>query len=110
MLGRKMRMLKHQDMEALDWQVRLWLGKRRIPLQDYRNLPPHCKVSLDDGVCGGTRPPSDRQLRELAQELHLSNLRLNGYSTSPVEFWTTEELRKFFSLTPDETHEHLSKF
>ena len=110
MLGRKMRMLRHQDMEALDWQVSLWLEKRGIQHQDYSNLPPHCNVSLHDAVCGGTRPPSDRQLRELAQELHLSELRLNGHSSGPVDFMPDGELREFFSLTAGERRRYLSGF
>ena len=103
-------MLKHQDMEALDWQVSLWLEKRGIPLQDYRNLPPHYKVLLDDVVCARTLPPSDRQLRELARELHLSELRLNGQSSGPVDLIPHGELREFFSLPAGERRRYLSRF
>jgi hypothetical protein len=114
MLGRKMRITKHQDTEVLDWRVRLWLDYRRIPLQDYRNLPPHCKDWLHDAVCGGARAPSDRQLRDLAQELHLSELRTdvrpNGHSSRPVELIPHHDLREFFSLPADETRRHLSRY
>jgi len=114
MLGRKMRITKHQDMEGLDWQVRLWLRKRRIPPQDYRSLPSHYKVLLHDVVCVPTLAPSDRQLRELAQELHLSQLRLdvrpNGHASGPVDLMPHDDLREFFSLPADERRRYLSRF
>jgi len=114
MLGRKMRMLKHQDMEALDWQVRLWLDYRKIPPQDYRNLPSHYKVLLHDVVCVRTLPPSDRQLKELAGELHLSqlrlNVRLNAHSSGPVDLMPHDDLREFFLLPAGERRRYLSRF
>jgi len=103
-------MLKQQEVKALNGPVRLWLEKRGIPLQDYCNLPSHCKDSLRAAVCGETPPPSDRQLRDLAQKLHLSELREKGYPTGAAHLMQHDQLKECFSLTADEWREYLSKY
>jgi len=97
-----MKMLKHEDLEALERWIRPWLDKRRIPLQDYRNLSSSDKDLLHKLVCQPTRPPSDWQLKDLYQKLVLGERRTRGKGgIAPVP--THEELEEFFMpLTPSE--------
>jgi hypothetical protein len=110
--GRKMmKMSKHEDMEALEGQIRPWLGNRKFPLEKYRNPPSYNKVLLHNLVCVRTQPPSDRQLIDLYRELHSSEARLEGGHTSAAGFPSNEDLKKFFSPpTPAERLPYLYKY
>lgn len=98
---------EHEDMEALERQVRPWLERRKIPLQKYRNLLSSYKVWLRDQLYGRTRL-SDAQLRSLYRQLCSPAGR---GSPDPIDLITSEQLQKFFSsLTPSEKLHYLEKF
>ena len=98
-----MGMSKRDDMEALERQVRPWLEKRGIPIENYRNLPLTYKVWLHDQVCTQTYPLSDRQSRDLYRKLcSLRGIAERDF-VDPVDSKTDEQLRTFFSpLTPNQ--------
>ena len=111
MLGRKMRMLKHEDMEAVDWQVSVWLEKRGIPHQSYRNLPTSDKVVLRNLVCMPSQPTTYNQRRDLYRRLCLPGGVAGRESSDSVEPMPDEERRRFFSpLTPGERLPNLYKY
>jgi len=106
-----MKMSKHEDMEALERQIRPWLEKRRIPRQRYENLQPFDKDMLQKMVCMPTRPTTYNQRRDLYQKLCLPESIAGRESIDPVDFMPDEELRKFFSpLTPSERLSDLYKY
>jgi len=106
-----MKMWKHEEMEACERQVRLWLEKRRIPQQRHENLQPSLKDVLRNLVCVPTRPTTYNQRRDLYQKLRLPESIAGRDSIDPVDFMPDEELRKFFSpLTPGESLPDLYKY
>ena len=95
------------DEGALERQVRPWLEKRGIPIENYRNLPPSYKVWLHDQVCTQTYTLSDRQSGDLYRKLVRPESR-KGDSNNPGD---DEERRKFFlPLTPSETLSDWEKY
>ena len=100
-------MLEHKDVEALEREVRPWLEKMRIPLQNYKKLRFSYKVWLCDQLYGRTRL-SDTQLRDVYRKLCSSAGR---DSPNPIDFITSEQLQEFFSpLSPTERLPYLEKF
>jgi len=104
-------MMKREDMEALERQIRPWLEKMGIPQENYTYLPASYKILLHDLVCVQTHPPSELQLKDLYRKLHSSKTRTGENATDPVNFMTSEELHKSFPpLTPSEKLHYLEKF
>ena len=103
-------MTRRKDDEKREREVRLWLEKKRIPYQRYRNLPNHFKDVLRNLICIPTRTTSPHQRRELYKKLCLADVGGRD-SIDPVEFVPDEELEKFFApLAPSETLSYLEKF
>ena len=104
-------MMKREDMEPLEQEVRPWLEKMGIPLENYRYLSPSYKVLLHGQVCTPTHPASEGELRSLYRKLHSSEIRAEGYNVDAADFVTHEELQKFFSpLPPSETLSDWEKY
>lgn len=106
-----MNMSGHENMETLEQTVSLWLERREIPQQNYRNLPPVYKGWLRDQVCTRTSPLSDRQLRDLYRKLCSPETVVGRESIDPVDFVPPEELEKFFTpLAPSEKLSYWERF
>jgi hypothetical protein len=90
----------HEDIEKLREELRPWLKKRGIPLQNFDNLPPYQKFWLHGVAYIGDLLLSDAQLRALYQNLVLGKKRTwQGSQIGPatVELIEYEELKKFFT-------------
>jgi len=84
-------------MERMSQKVRVWLAKRQIPVIIYNNLPGYYKGLIDDLACVPGINLSDRQFRDLYNEL---NGVTNGAREGDYEL-TDDELREYFSDKPD---------
>ena len=103
-------MLRRKDDETLEREASLWLEKKGIPYQRYRNLPTHNKVVLRNRLCVPTRPTSYSQLKDLYKKLCLPDI-TGRESIDPVDFMPDKELEKFFTpLDPSETLSYWEKF
>jgi len=97
-----MRMLKHEDVEALEQQIRPWLEKMGITQQSYMNLLSYDKNLLHDVICGRIRP-SARQRRDLYRKLCSPETIAGRDSMDPVDSMTDDDLTDFFRpLTPSQ--------
>ena len=107
-----MRMSEHKDMKTPERQVRLWLEKREIPLERYRNLTSSAKVVLHNLVCIPTHTTTYTQRKDLYGKLCLPESIIAGRkSIDPTDFMPDEELKKFFTpVPPSETLSYLEKF
>ncbi len=100
-------MIKQDEIELFDPQVRLWLKKNGIPEENYRRLSLFNKGLLCNLVCKPTYVASERQHRDLYQNL----IQPEGREGAAISSMTGEELQKFFSpLSPGEKLNYLRKF
>ena len=103
-------MMKREDMEALERQVRPWLEKMGIPYESYRNLSASDKGVLHNLVCTPTHPTTYAQRKDLYKRLCLPDI-AGRESIDPVDFMPDDKLQEFFSpLTPSERLPYLYKF
>ncbi len=111
MFGRKAEMLRRKDDETLKREVSLWLGKKEIPYQSYRNLSTHNKAVLHNLICIPPRLTTYSQRKDLYKKLCLPDTVAGKNSIDPNDSMPDEELKKFFTpLAPSETLSHLEKF
>jgi len=104
-------MLGHKDDETLEREVRLWLKKKGIPCQRYRNLPTHNKAVLRNLICIPPHSTTYSQRKDLYKKLCLPDIVAGRESIDPVDFMPDKELKKFFTpLAPSETLSYLEKF
>ena len=104
-------MTRRKEDEKRQREIRLWLEKKPIPYQRYRNLPNDLKDVLCSLVCIPTHLTSPLQRRKLYKKLCLPDIVAGRDSIDPVDFMPDEELKKFFTpLAPSETLSYLEKF
>jgi hypothetical protein len=95
-----MKTSNYKDIEKIREELRPWLKKRKIPLQNFDNLPLYQKFWLHGVAYIGDVLLSDAQLRTLYQNLVLGKRRTwQGSQIGPatVELIEYEELKKFFT-------------
>ena len=103
-------MLRRKDDEALERAVSLWLEKKEIPYQSYRNLPTHNKVVLRNLICIPPRPTTYSQRKDLYKKLCSPNIG-GKKSIDPVDPMTDEQRKEFFSpLSSSETLSDWEKY
>ena len=103
-------MTRRKEDEKRQREVRLWLGKKQIPYQRYRNLPNDLKDVLCSLVCIPTHLTSPLQRRKLYKKLCYPDIGGRD-SVDPVDFMPQEQIDKFFEpLAPSETLSYLEKF
>ncbi len=103
-------MRSSKDNETCEREASLWLKKKEIPYQRYKNLPTHLKVVLRKLICIPPSTTTPRQRKELYTKLCLPHVGGRD-SPNPVDFMPDGELEKFFApLAPSETLSYFEKF
>lgn len=93
-------MIKREDMEELEQQVRMWLKSRGIPFRRYENLQAHDKFVLRSLVCIPAQLTTPGERRSLYRKLCMPEIVAGRDAIDPVDSMTDEALRDFFSSLP----------
>ena len=105
-----MKALENKDMTEQEQEIILWLERRGIPSQNYKNISTFNKNVLRNLVCTPTRTTTYAQREELYRKLCLSGSRAGKYSPHSSELMTDEGRQRLFSpLTPGESLPDLYK-
>ena len=103
-------MMRHENEETLEREVRLWLERKGIPYQIYGNFPPHNKVTLRNLVCVPTQLTTPAERKDLYRKLFVRDIAGRG-STDPSDFVPDEKIKEtFMPLTPSERLHDLEKY